>query len=137
VVAVIGLERPFFSTARALTFACARSSSIFNTRLLFPATGGGYVDLHDWRAGEWVPAVDAAGLGGRRIYDLRHSFASHALAAGLGIYELARYMGTSLEQIDKTYGHLVVGAEGVARAKLDAYAERLARERPAADTSGP
>ena len=57
----------------------------------------------------------------RRIYDLRHSFATWALAAGLSIFELARYMGTSVEMIDRTYGHLAKGSEDAARAKLDAH----------------
>jgi hypothetical protein len=58
----------------------------------------------------------------RRIYDLRHSFATWALAAGLSIFELARYMGTSVDMIDRTYGHLARGSEDLARAKLDAHA---------------
>ena len=45
------------------------------------------------------------------------------------IGELARDMGTSVEMIDRTYGHLAKGAEDSARAKLDAYAGRLAQER--------
>ena len=57
-----------------------------------------------------------------------------ALDAGLSIFELARYMGTSVEMIDRVYGHLAHGAEDTARARLDAaYTERLAQERPAAD----
>lgn len=67
--------------------------------------------------GQWHPALDAAGLPSRRIYDLRHSFATWALDAGLSIFELARYMGTSVEMIDRTYGHLAQGAEEAARAK--------------------
>ena len=51
-------------------------------------------------------------------------FATWALDAGLSIFELARYMGTSVEMIDRTYGHLAKGAEDAARAKLDAYATR-------------
>ena len=62
-------------------------------------------------------------------YRLRHTFAASALAAELGIYELARYMGTSVKMIDTTYGHLVKGAGHTARAKLDALAERLGQER--------
>ena len=57
-----------------------------------------------------------------------------ALDAGLSIFELARYMGTSVEMIDRVSGHLAHGAEDTARARLDAaYTERLAQERPAAD----
>ncbi|MCP9487972.1 MAG: hypothetical protein MSC30_19205, partial [Gaiellaceae bacterium MAG52_C11] len=43
-------------------------------------------------------------------------------SAGLSIFELARYMGTSVDMIDRTYGHLARGSEDLARAKLDAHA---------------
>jgi integrase len=99
-----------------------------NTRLIFPAPGrgpgvktgqGGYLDLHNYRARDWLPAFDAAGVPRRRIYDTRHTFATFALHAGLSLFEVARYMGTSVRMIDLTYGHLVKGAEDQARAKLD------------------
>jgi len=38
--------------------------------------------------------------------------------------ELAGYMGTSVEMIDRTYGQLAKGAEDSARVKFDAYASR-------------
>jgi hypothetical protein len=44
------------------------------------------------------------------------------LAAGVGTFELARLMGTSLEMIERTYGHLVRGADDAFRARLDAFA---------------
>ena len=65
-----------------------------DSRLIFPAPGGAngvkaghgaHLDLHNWRARDWHPALEAAGLPPRRIYDLRHSFATWALAAGLSI----------------------------------------------------
>jgi integrase len=52
---------------------------------------------------------------------LRHTFASNALAAGAGTFELARYMGTSVEMIERTYGHLVAGADEVFRRRLNTY----------------
>jgi integrase len=52
---------------------------------------------------------------------LRHTFASNALAAGVGTFELARYMGTSVEMIERTYGHLVTGADDAFRSRLDSY----------------
>jgi hypothetical protein len=55
-------------------------------------------------------------------YVLRHTFASNALAAGVGTFELARYMGSSVEMIERTYGHLVAGADDVFRTRLDAFA---------------
>jgi site-specific recombinase XerD len=56
------------------------------------------------------------------VYTLRHTFATNALAAGLSLYEVSRYMGTSVVQISKTYGHLAQGAEDATIAKLDAAA---------------
>jgi hypothetical protein len=35
------------------------------------------------RSREWHPVLNAAGLPKRRIYDLRHTFATVALPAGL------------------------------------------------------
>ena len=64
---------------------------------------------------------------------MRHTFASWAIAAGLPTFELAATMGTSLEQLSKTYAHLPDSADR-ARVATDAYinqaaeaAERAAR----------
>lgn len=43
------------------------------------------------------------------------------LAAGVGTFELARYMGTSVEMIERTYGRLVTGADDAFRSRLDSY----------------
>jgi hypothetical protein len=45
-----------------------------------------------------------------RIYDLRSTFASNALAAGVSVFELARIMGTSVAMIERSYGALIEGA---------------------------
>ena len=75
--------------------------------MLFPAERGGYLDLHNFRNRNWKPAQLAAGIEPfRRIYDLRHTFATFALRAGLSTFELSRYMGASLTMIDRHYGHL-------------------------------
>jgi integrase len=75
--------------------------------LLFPAERGGYLDLHNFRNGEWKPAQRAAGIEPlRRVYDLRHTFATFALRAGISTSDLSRYMGASLTMIDRHYGHL-------------------------------
>ena len=65
--------------------------------------------------------VWAAGLNHRSPYALRHSYATFAIAAGVSLFELARFMGTSVEQIDKTYGHLLPDALDRTRAALDAF----------------
>jgi integrase len=60
----------------------------------------------------------------RGPYQLRHTFATEALAAGVSIFELARVMGTSVEMIDRTYGHLAHDSEDAIRARLNARAGR-------------
>jgi hypothetical protein len=56
----------------------------------------------------WGPAIDTAGITKpARIYDLRSTFASNALAAGITMFELARIMGTSVKMIEQHYGALL------------------------------
>ena len=76
-------------------------------------------------------ALGAAGIPPRRIYDLRSTFASEALAAGVSVFELGRIKGTSVRMIERHYGALPQGSGDAIRGKLDAYLEGLAQERPA------
>jgi integrase len=92
-----------------------------DTPLLFPGRRGGHLSLSRWRRDEWTPAIRAAGLEHRPPYALRHSFAAWSIAAGIGLFELARMMGTSVEQIDRTYGHLLPDSIDRARAALDSF----------------
>jgi len=60
---------------------------------VFPGERGGYL----FRPFQWRPAQKAAGIDPlRRVYDLRHTFATFALRAGISTFELSRYMGASL-----------------------------------------
>lgn len=92
-----------------------------DTPLLFPGAQGGHLNVRHWRAESWVPALRAAGLEHRTPYSMRHTFASNAIAAGIPTFEIARVMGTSVLQIEKTYGHLLPDAIDRARAALDAW----------------
>jgi integrase len=94
------------------------------TGILFPAPQGGRIDINNFRHRSWTPGQAAAGVEHRRIYDLRHTYASWSLAAGVDIFTLARRMGTSVKMIDRTYGHLVAGADAYERELLDAFDER-------------
>jgi integrase len=54
-----------------------------DTPLLFPGHRGGTLNLNNFRRRMWAPAIEAAGIPTRaRIYDLRSTFASDAIAAG-------------------------------------------------------
>jgi hypothetical protein len=54
---------------------------------------------------------------------MRHTFASFAIAAGVSLFYLARIMGSSVEQIDHTYGHLLPDSEEYLRGLLDTFDE--------------
>lgn len=89
--------------------------------IVFPSSGGGHIEINNFRSREWTPAQQAAGLAHRRIYDMRHTFSTWSLAAGMSIFTLARRMGTSVQMIDATYGHLARDADDQDRVLLDAY----------------
>jgi hypothetical protein len=55
-----------------------------------------------------------------RIYDLRATFASDALAANVSVFRLARVMGTSVRMIERHYGALIDGAGADIAARVDA-----------------
>jgi integrase len=96
-----------------------------DTPLLFPGARGGHLDLHNFRERHWKPALRAAGLEYRRPYDLRHTYATFSIAAGISLFALARRMGTSLEMIDRTYGHLSPDADEYELGLLDVFDTRV------------
>jgi hypothetical protein len=52
---------------------------------------------------------------------MRHTFASWTIAASLPTFEIATTMGTSLEQLSKTYAHPLPDSADRARTALDVY----------------
>lgn len=102
----------------------------------FSAPEGGPLSLDHFRSREWIPAVDSAGVTKPcRIYDLRSTFASNALAAGVTVFELARVMGTSVEMIEHHYGALIDGAHAGIVGRLDAIEAALEEAAKAAKTN--
>src|SRR5204862_4534164 len=71
----------------------------------------------------WKPVQKAIGIEPLRdLYDLRHTYATFALRAGVPVFALARFMGTSIAMIDLHYGHLAVDSYQHAVSLLDALA---------------
>jgi integrase len=108
-----------------------------DTRLLVPPTRKcrhGYLTLSSFCNRFWRDAFTAAGLPYQRPYDMRHTYAAESIAAGVNLFDLSRFMGTSVVEIDRTYGHLVSDSEDRNREALDAYDE--ARLKPKAAASG-
>ncbi len=80
------------------------------------------MNLDNFRRREWTPAIETAAVRKpARIYDLRSTFASGALAAGVSVFELARIMGTSVRMIERHYGALLDGAAAGITTRLDAF----------------
>ena len=71
-----------------------------------------------------VAGYRAAGLEHRTPYALRHTFATFAIAAGIPTFEIARMMGSSVVQIEETYGHLLPDALDRGRHALDAFDQK-------------
>src|SRR5689334_18252755 len=69
----------------------------------------------------WKPAITSAGLAeDTTFHDLRHTFASTALAEGVPISEVSRWLGhKSITTTVDLYGHLVPEASSRARDALD------------------
>ena len=113
--------------ARALD-ALDRAYPSEGSALVFPGERGGYLDVHHFRPYQWRPAQWVAGIDPlRRVHDLRHTFATFALRAGISTFDLSRFMGASLTMIDRHYGHLARDGREHAIRLLD---ELSAEQRP-------
>jgi integrase len=121
----MGSHRQVPLTGRALA-ALERIPVQLTTLLLFTAPSGAPILLDNFRKRMWAPAVDAAGISKpARMYDLRSTFASTALAAGVTVFELAKIMGTSVRMIERHYGALLGGAHAGIAGRLNAIEAEL------------
>ena len=59
------------------------------------------------------------------MLDITVSEGTFAIAAGVSLFEIARFMGTSVDQIDRTYGHLLPDSIERARQSLDRFATAM------------
>jgi integrase len=84
------------------------------------ATGTGhYIGLQK----DWERVRARAGLGGVRVHDLRHSFASFAVADGNSLYLIGKVLGHKHARTTENYAHL---ADDPIRAVADRTAARIA-----------
>jgi integrase len=91
--------------------------------ILFPNMRGGRIDFRIFGRKHWRPAQIKAGIDPvRGLYDLRHTYATFALRAGVPVFAVSRFMGTSIAMIDRHYGHLANDSRDHAVALLDALA---------------
>jgi integrase len=98
-----------------------------DTLILFPAPRGGYIDADAFRNRAWVPALRGAGLDRRRVYDLRHTYASWQLAVDVPPAKLAKMMGTSITQLEDTY-HRFLRSDEQWGAAIDSFGGQVVGE---------
>lgn len=96
--------------------------------LVFPAARGGYVNLRNWRARDWHPALDAAGVQPRGPNALRHTFATWFLLHSDDRWLLAQLMGTGVDMIEQHYGHMLAAHATRSRDILDAIWDGFGRD---------
>ena len=102
--------------------AAARLAVTCSRRRGSARQGTGPFDVHNFRRREWGPAIEAAGIAKpARLYDLRSTFASNALAAGITMFELARIMGTVAKMIEEHYGTLIDTAHDAILTRLEGF----------------
>ena len=104
------------------------------TGLVFATAAGKPIEAHNFRNRVWHPAQARVNqeraaqglhpLPRRRPYDLRHTYATWSLRAGMNTFAVARRMGTSIQMIELTYGHLASDSAEHERALLDAFDRR-------------
>ncbi|MGO9789856.1 MAG: hypothetical protein ACLP8S_10295 [Solirubrobacteraceae bacterium] len=86
------------------------------------------LNIDNFRRRQWAPAIKASGVcKPARIYDLRSTFASNAIAAGVSVFELARTIGTSIEMIERHYGTLLDGSASGIAGKMAEFERQQAR----------
>src|SRR6266540_6801477 len=68
--------------------------------ILFPNMRGGRIDFRIFGRKYWRPAQIKAGIEPvRGLYDLRHTYATFALRAGIPVFAVSRFMGSSIAMI--------------------------------------
>ncbi len=91
--------------------------------ILFANSRGGRIDFRSFGRRQWKPAQQRAGIEPPRgLYDLRHTYATFALRAGVPVFAVSRFMGSSIAMIDYHYGHLANDSREHAVSLLDALA---------------
>jgi integrase len=91
--------------------------------ILFPNSRGGWIDFRIFGRKHSKPAQRAVGIEPLRdLYDLRHIYVTFALRAGVPVFAVSRFIGSSIAMIDQYYGRLAHDSREHAVSLLDALA---------------
>lgn len=118
-----GRRRTVPLTQRAATLL-ERVMPAGRTRMIFSYDGTQQLDISSWRQDRHTPAVRDAGLPHTRIHDLRHTYASTLLQAGISLAEVGKLMGHVSVVTTSRYAHLASTPSAAVLAALgDAHTE--------------
>jgi integrase len=96
---------------------------IHSGALIFPAPKGGYINLDNWRRRVWKEALEDAKAEYRPLYQMRHTFATLALAAGADIYWVSKQLGhTNIHTTLRHYARFLAAVDERNLKLLDKYA---------------
>lgn len=107
---VVELPAELLRDLKAWKLACPKGSTDRDTSLdlCFPQADGGPMHGSALTARGLKPALRRAGIREVRFHDLRHSFASNLLAAGVDVVTVSRFMGHASPQITlSVYSHVI------------------------------
>ena len=120
---VVSLQEPALAALRSLPRA------LQGDRLIFAAPNGGYLNLDNWRRRVWKKAIDRSDLEYRPLYQMRHTFATLALAAGADLYWLSKQLGhESIRTTLKHYARFVPAVDERNLRLLDEFAGKTAED---------
>lgn len=88
--------------------------------LVLRSEGGSVLRFSNFSYRSFKPAIEAAKIGHCRVYDLRHTYASWLLQAGVPLAEVGRLMGHLSTQTTAIYTHLAAPPNDAVRAALTA-----------------
>lgn len=96
---------------------------------VFTAAAGGPLRVTNFRRRRWYPAVEAAGLDGVRLHDLRHTAVSLWIAGGANPKQVSAWAGhTSVSFTLDRYGHLFPNHDEDLHDRLDAMYQAAERD---------
>jgi integrase len=83
-----------------------RDGQVCRSGLLLTTSQGSVLRNSNWAERVWQPAVKRSGVGHCRIHDLRHTYASWLIQAGVSLAEIGRLLGHVSPITTQRYSHL-------------------------------
>lgn len=97
--------------------------SVCRSALVHVAPWGGVIDPHNFSMRTWAGKLELAEIGHARLHDLRHTFASRIVSAGVSLSVLQKLLGHGSITTTMRYAHLLTDQHDAVRAALAARPE--------------